>query len=127
MENTIKADQKRLVLNSTYLNDNSLLEYVTTFGHIEVVVRFVEKKSVIREHTLLRMDTAEYMRHRDHLIEINDDQTAIAVFTPIGDGYGLQTVYDAVKHSFGDPEFSDLQYRSKFQDKELEKKYYKKA
>ena len=121
----MKADQRRLVLHSVYLNDNALLEYVTTFGHVEVVVRFVESTSTIKEHILLKMDTAEYMKNKDHLIEINSDQTAVAVFMPTIDGYVLNRIYDAEMHEFGQLDFLDVEYKEKFPGQRLEKQFFK--
>ena len=126
MKKTIREDQKRLILKSEFLNDNTLLEYVADQGRMVVGVRFIESPlKGIKEHIILNMDIVEYMKHSDELIEVNEDKTAIATFQPTTEGYVLQDVYDTVEHQFGYQEFVDLEYKKRFPTKPLKGQYIK--
>ena len=126
MKKTIKEDQERLILQSELLNDNTLLEVVADHGNMVVGVRFVDSPLTgLREHILIKMDIVEYMKHQDNLMEINEDRTSIAIFTPAEEGYVLKDVYDTLEHQFGYQEFVDIEYRKRFPNKPLKGQYLK--
>lgn len=126
MKKTIKEDQERLILQSELLNDNTLLEVVADHGNMVVGVRFVDSPLTgLREHILIKMDIVEYMKHQDKLMEINEDKTSIAIFTPTEKGYVLKDVYDTVEHQFGYQEFVDIEYKKRFPNKSLKGQYLK--
>ena len=127
MKKTIKEDQNRLILESELLNDNTLLEYTADQGYMIVGIRYVESPiSGIKEHVLIKMDIADFLKHKEELIEINEDHSAIAIFTPQGDEYVLRGVYNAVSHGFETPEFIDLEYKKAFPSQPMERNFVKK-
>ena len=95
-------------------------------GNMIVGVRFVESPLTgLREHILIKMDIVEYMKHQENLMEINEDKTSIAIFTPTEEGYVLKDVYDTVEHQFGYQEFVDIEYKKRFPNKSLKGQYLK--
>ena len=125
MRNTIKEDEKRFILHRELLNDNTLLEISTNNGFVEVGVRFVDSsKKEIKEHILITMETIEFMKHQDNLIEINDNKDTIATFKPNGEEYILEQVYDTKTHEFAISDFVDIAYNEKF-PKPLKDSYIK--
>ncbi|MBP5679411.1 MAG: hypothetical protein J6X28_06270 [Bacilli bacterium] len=126
MKETIKQDQKRLVLESELLNDNSLLEYVAEDGYMNVTVRFVSPaKTSIQEHNLLHMNIVEYMRHQGEVIQISKGKESIAIFSPTEEGYHLERVYDTNTHQFGSIQHVDIEYKRRFPKAPLEQQYIK--
>ena len=126
MRKTIREDGKRLVLESEYLNDNALLEYVAEEGFMNVGVRYVKSPlEGIKEQKVLHMDITQYMKHPGEIIEINEGKDAIAVFLPCEQGYTLRSIYDTVEHQFVDPEIMDMEYPKKFPGHTLKGQYLK--
>ena len=126
MKKTIREDQERMILESTLLNDNTLLEYTADHGRMVVGVRFVDSPLTgIKEHILLNMNIVEYMKNKEELIEINEDSSAIATFTPTEEGFVLKDVYDTIEHQFGYQEFVELEYKKRFPNKPLKGQYIK--
>jgi len=126
MKKTIKEDAERLVLYRELLNDNALLEFVAGEGFMNVVVRYIDSPSKsMREHTLIHMSIVDYMKHQNNLVRVNEDKTAMALYTPTEQGYELKDVYDTIEHEFGIPEFVDLEYQKRF-EKEGEPLVYSK-
>ena len=125
MRKTIKEDEKRFILHRELLNDNTLLEISTNNGFVEVGVRFVDSSMrEIKEHILITMETIEFMKHQDNLIEINDNKDTIATFKPNGEEYILEQVYDTKNHEFTISDFVDIAYNEKF-PKPLKDSYIK--
>ena len=115
MRKTIKEDNERLVLQRELLNDNALLEISTNNGFVEVGIRFVDSSvREIKEHILINMETVEFMKHQDNLIEINDNKDTIAIYKPVGEKYELIQVYDVKNHQYAISDFLDIVYNEKF-------------
>ena len=71
------------------------------------------------------MNIVEYMKNKEELIEINEDSSAIATFTPTEEGFVLKDVYDTIEHQFGYQEFVELEYKKRFPNKPLKGQYIK--
>ena len=114
-------------MQSELINDNALLEYTADHGYMMVTVRYVNSTtSGIREHVLIRMNIVEFMKHQQHLLQMNEDHSAIAIFKPTKDGYALDGIYNTQEHEFGMPDFLDLEYKKAFSKGTIEKTYIKK-
>ena len=117
-----------MVLQSELLNDNSLLEYSTNHGYMDVGVRYVDSAaSSIREDILLHMNIVEFMKHKEELVQKSEDGNTIAIYK-LGTKpteYVLDTVYDAQSHEFAIPEFVDLVYQKRFPNQPLKNSYVK--
>ena len=125
MRKTIKEDNERLILQRELLNDNALLEISTNNGFVEVGVRFVDSSMrEIKEHILINMETVEFMKHQDNLIQINDDKDTIAIYKPVGEKYELVQIYDIENHQYAISDFIDIVYNEKF-PKPLKDSYIK--
>ena len=126
MRKTLREDRERMVLQSELLNDNSLLEYSTNHGYMDVGVRYVDS-AAIREDILLHMNIVEFMKHKEELVQKSEDGNAIAIYKPgtKPTEYVLDTVYDAQSHEFAIPEFVDLVYQKRFPNQPLKNSYVK--
>ena len=116
MKKTIKEDNNRQVINSIYLNDNSLLEYVKENDTISVVARYI-KDSRINEVTLT------YTNENDinNVIRFNEDNSFVAIFSKNNDNYVLTNIYDTKENSYVDLEFIDIVFEKKFNNLKLNK------
>lgn len=124
MKKTIKEDNARKILESRYLNDNTLLEFVLEGKEVIISVRYVVGvASGIREITLTKISLEDYANNLSKIIEENEDKTAIAIFTKrekTGE-YELRNVFDVEEHNYAILEFMDIVYKKKFPNKELSK------
>ena len=124
MKKTIKEDNERKILESRYLNDNTLLEFVLEKNQVVITVRYIEGvASGIKEITLTKISLEEYANNLSKIIEENEDKTAIAIFTKrekTGE-YELRNIFDVEEHSYAILEFMDIVYSKKFPNKSLSK------
>ena len=86
MKATIRDDQNRQIIEEEYVNENSLLEVSKENDDFIVTVRYV------------------------------DDNTTIAIFKCVEDGFVLEKVYDASLHEFLPEEYMDIKFMEKFSD-----------
>ena len=123
MKKTIKEDNERKILESRYLNDNTLLEFVLEEKDVVVTVRYVSSPiSGIKEVTLTRMSLEDYANNLSKIIEENEKKDAIAIFKRDEKGnYELRNIYDVEEHSYAILEFMDIVYAKKFPNKKLNK------
>ena len=123
MKKTIKEDNSRRILESRYLNDNTLLEFVLEEKDVVVTVRYVSSPiSGIKEVTLTRMSLEDYANNLSKIIEENEKKDAIAIFKRDEKGnYELRNVFDVEEHSYAISEFMDIVYAKKFPNKKLNK------
>lgn len=123
MKKTIKEDNARRILESRYLNDNTLLEFVLEGNQVVANIRYVSGVvSGIREITLTTMSLEDYANNLSKIIEENKDKDAIAIFKRDEDGnYELRNVFDVEEHSYAILEFMDIVYSKKFPNKKLDK------
>ena len=124
MKKTIKEDNNRRILESKYLNDNTLLEYVLEDNkEVVATIRYVSGViSGIREITLTRMSLEDYANNLSKIIEENETKDAIAIFKRDEKGnYELRNVFEVEEHSFAILEFMDIVYNKKFPNKQLNK------
>ena len=124
MKKTIKEDNERRILESRYLNDNTLLEFVLEGKEVIITVRYVSGVlSGIQEITLTRISLEDYANNLSKIIEENEDKTAIAIFTKreeIGE-YELRNVFSVEEHKYAILEFMDIVYEKSFPNKKLSK------
>ena len=124
MKRTIKEDNQRKILESKYLNDNTLLEFVLEKNEVIITVRFVSGVvSGIQEITLTRISLEDYANNLSKIIEENEDKTAIAIFTKREETgeYELRNVFNVEEHQYAILEFMDIVYKKKFPNRELSK------
>lgn len=123
MKKTIKEDNARRILESRYLNDNTLLEFVLEGNQVVANIRYVSGVvSGIREITLTTMSLEDYANNLSRIIEENETKDAIAIFKRDEDGnYELRNVFDVEEHSYAILEFMDIVYSKKFPNKKLDK------
>lgn len=123
MKKTIKEDNSRRILESRYLNDNTLLEFVLEEKDVVVTVRYVSSPiSGIKEVTLTRMSLEDYANNLSKIIEENEKKDAIAIFKRDEKGnYELRNIFDVEEHSYAILEFMDIVYAKKFPNKKLNK------
>ena len=123
MKKTIKEDNSRRILESRYLNDNTLLEFVLEEKDVVVTVRYVSSPiSGIKEVTLTRMSLEDYANNLSKIIEENEKKDAIAIFKRAEQGnYELRNIFDVEEHSYAILEFMDIVYAKKFPNKKLNK------
>ena len=123
MKKTIREDNNRRILESRYLDDNTLLEFVLEEKEVVVTVRYVSSTiSGIKEVTLTRMSLEDYTNNLSKIIEENEEKNAIAIFKRDEQGnYELRNVYDVEEHSYAILEFMDIVYAKKFPNKKLNK------
>lgn len=119
MESTVKADQNRKIIRRKYLNDNALLEIIqkieNNMDQFRIVLRYV-KEQTIKEVYLTDLTLNEYLEELSERVEINEDNSAIAIFRKIKDGYQLDKVYDVLEYSFVPSDFLDVAYSLKFKE-----------
>lgn len=117
MKATIRDDQNRQIIEEEYVNENSLLEVSKENDDFIVTVRYVESPSIgIREHHLTKINFSEYKTLFSELVRISDDNTTIAIFKCVEDGFVLEKVYDASLHEFLPEEYMDIKFMEKFSD-----------
>lgn len=117
MKATIRDDQNRQIIKEEYVNENSLLEVSKEKDDFMVTVRYVESPSVgIREHFLTNINFFEYKTLFSELVKISNDNTTIAIFKCVEDGFVLEKVYDASSHEFLPDEYMDIKFMEKFSD-----------
>ncbi len=123
MKKTIKEDNSRKILESRYLNDNTLLEYVLEGDQVTASIRYVSGViSGIKEITLTTMSLEDYAKNLSKIIEENEEKNAIAIFKRDEQGnYELRNVFDVEEHSYAILEFLDIVYSKKFPNKQLNK------
>ena len=121
MEKDIKKDSNRSILNSFYINDNTLLEYEINGEEVLFNVRFVENRA-IHEHILGKVNIVEFFEHLDDIIQLNEDHSAIAFYQKDGDEYRLFRLYDTKEHLFALDDFMEEEYQKYFEKK---KRYIK--
>ena len=116
MEKDIKKDSNRSVLNSFYINDNTLLEYEINGEEVLFNIRFVENRA-IHEHILGKVNIVEFVEHIDDIIQLNEDHSAIAFYQKDGDEYRLFRLYDTKEHLFALDDFMEEEYQKYFEKK----------
>jgi len=121
MEKDIKKDSNRSILNSFYINDNTLLEYEINGEEVLFNIRFVENRA-IHEHILGKVNIVEFFEHLDDIIHLNEDHSAIAFYQKDGDEYRLFRLYDTKEHLFALDDFMEEEYQKYFEKK---KRYIK--
>lgn len=123
MKKTIREDNNRKILESRYLNDNTLLEFVLDGNQVVASIRYVSGVvSGIREITLTTMSLEDYANNLSKIIEENEEKDAIAIFKRDEDGnYELRNVFEVEEHSYSILEFIDIVYAKKFPNKKLNK------
>ncbi len=122
MKATIRDDQNRQIIKEEYVNENSLLEVSKENEDFIVTVRYVESPRIgIREHYLTRINFFEYKTLFSELVRISDDNTTIAIFKCVEDGFLLEKVYDASSHEFLPDEYMDIKFMENFSDIVLNK------
>ena len=108
MKKTLKEELQPSIVE-TYLDDNSLLKVRRTNNNtLEVVIQFIEN-SYIKEHLLMTMD-----HNLDQYYEINDDNSAIAIYKERYGDLILRKAYDVKNHELIPEEFIDIFYSQKF-------------
>ena len=112
MKKTIREDNSRKILESRYLNDNTLLEFVLEGNQVVASIRYVSGVvSGIREITLTTMSLEDYANNLSKIIEENEEKNAIAIFKRDEQGnYELRNVFDVEEHSYAILEFMDIVY-----------------
>ena len=123
MKKTIREDNSRKILESRYLNDNTLLEFVLEGNQVVASIRYVSGVvSGIREITLTTMSLEDYANNLSKIIEENEEKNAIAIFKWDEQGnYELRNVFDVEELSYAILEFMDIVYAKKFPNKKLNK------
>lgn len=123
MKKTIKEENNRKILESRYLNDNTLLEFVLEGNQVVASIRYVSGVvSGIREITLATMSLEDYANNLSKIFEENEEKNAIAIFKRDEQGnYELRNVFDVEEHSYAILEFMDIVYAKKFPNKKLNK------
>ena len=122
MKATIRDDQNRQIIKEEYVNENSLLEVSKEKDDFIVTIRYVESPSVgIIEHFLTKINFFEYKTLFSELVRISNDNTTIAIFKCVEDGFLLEKVYDASSHEFLPDEYMDIKFMEKFSDIVLNK------
>ncbi len=122
MKATIRDDQNRQIIKEEYVNENSLLEVSKEKDDFIVTIRYVESPSVgIIEHFLTKINFFEYKTLFSELVRISNDNTTIAIFKSVEDGFVLEKVYDASSHEFLPDEYMDIKFMEKFSDIVLNK------
>ena len=123
MKKTIKEENNRKILESRYLNDNTLLEFVLEGNQVVASIRYVSGVvSGIREITLATMSLEDYANNLSKIFEENEEKNAIAIFKRDEQGnYELRNVFDVEEHSYATLEFMDIVYAKKFPNKKLNK------
>ena len=124
MKKTIKEDNQRKILESKYLNDNTLLEFVLEKNEVIISIRYVAGVvSGIHEIILIKISLEDYANNLSKIIEENEEKNAIAIFTKREKNgeYELRNIFDVEEHSYVVSEFLDIVYDQKFPNKKLNK------
>lgn len=123
MKKTIKEDNSRRILESRYLDDNTLLEFVLEGNQVIATIRYVSGVITgIKEVTLTTMSLEDYANNLSKIIEENEEKNAIAIFKRDEKGnYELRNIFDVEEHSYAILEFMDIVYAKKFPNKQKNK------
>ena len=125
MRSTIREELGVRYLREILIGENALLLYQENEKEkdkVDISLRYVEQKT-IKDQFLI---TLPKDRLASGLIEINSTGTAIAMYQEVPEGLKLQRVYSIEDHSFGIPEFLDLEYKKHFSNHELSREFIKK-
>lgn len=124
MKKTLKEDNNRKILESRYINDNTLLEFTLEEDKVIVGVRYISGHiSGIKEVILTTMSLEDYTNNLSNIIEENETKDAIAIYkkSKETDSYKLYSIFDLEEHSYAIQEFIDIVYSKKFPNKKLNK------
>lgn len=125
MRKNIKADKERTIIKEEYINDNSLLEATLEDNReVTLTIRFVKSPiEGIKEHFLTKMTIYDFLSETDfnNFLKISEDNSAIAIFKEVPEGFQLERLYDTEEHSFALDEFIDIVYKEKFPELALNK------
>ena len=98
---------------TTLIDDNALIIYRQNEedkDKVDICLRYVEHNS-IKDQFLITLPREKMFRD---FIEVNEDNTAIAIYEEKDNQKVLSRVYKIEDHSFGIPEFLDLEYKQLF-------------
>lgn len=122
MHKTIKKDYQRKVLERIYLTDNDSLEYTLDENKMVIAsIRYIEMGK-INEAVITIMTLEEYTNDLSKLLEISENNDAIAVFKKnTENNYELRNVYSLKDHIGECSDFIDCAYNLYFPNKKLDK------
>lgn len=126
MKKTIKEDNERKILKQEYLSENSLLEYIEEKDKVFICVRYIENsyfENGIKEMVVAVLSKEEYETELNNIIEISENNNAIAVFKKRKkdntEEYYLEKVCMLDEHKSESSDFVDCAYALYFPGKKL--------
>ena len=112
-------------LRRILIHDNALLLYRYNDkdkDKVDISIRYVEGNKIHDQYLTTLPKDKLYVG----LLEISHDGKSVATYKEVGEDYVLDRLYDIEDHSFGIPEFLDLEYKKAFPNNELSPQFVKK-